>query len=274
MGRDAFTGEPEFRELLAGHHPRGELRQRHANRLADGRDRPRRPRIDLQNVNLAVVDRVLHVHQADNAEFAREHSRLFDQLVLNLGAQRTRRQHTGAVARMNPGVLDVLHDTANYDALAVGDRVNVNLDRAVEITIDEQRTFLGRVQRLFEITPQPLLVGNDLHRTPAKHVGRPNQYGIADLRRAVYRFGGATGKNALRLPQVEAFDQLIESFAIFGPVDRVGRSAKNPNSRTRKRHRQLERRLAAKLHDHAHRLLALDDCDHVLEGERLEIQPI
>ena len=36
--------------------------------------------------------------------------------------------------------------------------------------------------------------------------------------------------------------------------------------------RQLERRLSAELHDHAHRLLALDDLEHVLERQRLEVQ--
>jgi hypothetical protein len=38
--------------------------------------------------------------------------------------------------------------------------------------------------------------------------------------------------------------------------------------------RQLQRRLAAVLDDHAHRLFLVDDLEHVFERERLEIQPV
>ena len=38
--------------------------------------------------------------------------------------------------------------------------------------------------------------------------------------------------------------------------------------------RQVERRLPAELHDHALRLLGLDDVQHVLERQRLEVQPV
>jgi hypothetical protein len=40
------------------------------------------------------------------------------------------------------------------------------------------------------------------------------------------------------------------------------------------RHRQLERGLPAELHDHAPRLLPIADRQHVLERERLEVQPV
>ena len=44
------------------------------------------------------------------------------------------------------------------------------------------------------------------------------------------------------------------------------------HARRLERARQLERRLPAELHDHAFRLLALHDLEHVLERQRLEVQ--
>ena len=53
-----------------------------------------------------------------------------------------------------------------------------------------------------------------------------------------------------------------------GEVPRIGTPA------SRQRHRELQRGLAAELHDDAGGLLALDNRHHVLEGERLEVEAI
>ena len=54
-------------------------------------------------------------------------------------------KRAGAVAGMDAGALDVLHDAADDDRLAVGDRVDVDLDRVLEILVDQQRCALGGV---------------------------------------------------------------------------------------------------------------------------------
>jgi len=48
------------------------LRHRHADHLGDERHRARRPRIDFEHVDLAVLDGVLHVHQPDHVEAERQ----------------------------------------------------------------------------------------------------------------------------------------------------------------------------------------------------------
>ena len=53
---------------------------------------------------------------------------------------------------------------------------------------------------------------------------------------------------------------------LSGDVPMIGTPARS------KRHRQLERRLAAELHDHAVGLFPLDDVHHVFHGQRLEIE--
>ena len=81
-----------------------------------------------------------------------------------------------------------------------------------------------------------------------------------------------------RLRDAELPQQLGEALAILGEVDRIRRGAENPDARLLQRQRQLQRRLPAVLHDDrdvaAALPLARDDREHVLEGQRLEIQAI
>ena len=76
----------------------------------------------------------------------------------------------------------------------------------------------------------------------------------------------------------ELVEQRREALAILGEVDRVGRRAENPDAGLLQRERELQRRLAAELHEARHvaagRSLGLDHRHHVLERERLEVQPI
>ncbi len=55
----------------------------------------------------------------------------------DLGRQRVRRQHARRVAGVDAGLLDVLHHAADDGALAVGDAVDVDLDRVLEELVDE-----------------------------------------------------------------------------------------------------------------------------------------
>ena len=131
------SGRPMRRELLAEHHAAGELGQRQAGGLGDERDRPRGARVGLDDVQVVAVDAVLDVDQADHAEREREVARGLADLVQHLGAERVRRQHAGRVAGVDAGLLDVLHDAADPDVLAVADRVDVDLDRVLEEAVEE-----------------------------------------------------------------------------------------------------------------------------------------
>ena len=72
--------------------------------------------------------------------------------------------------------------------------------------------------------------------------------------------------------------QLRKSPAIFGEVDRVRRRAENPHASGLQRERQLQRRLAAELHEArdvaAACRFAIDHRHDVFERQRLEIQPV
>ena len=82
----------------------------------------------------------------------------------------------------------------------------------------------------------------------------------------------------LRLLEAELADQLLEAVAVLGEVDHVGRGAEDRHLRVLERRGELQRRLAAELDDdaveRALRLLDADDLEHVLGGQRLEIEPV
>src|SRR5690606_14937375 len=69
-------------------------------------------------------------------------------------------------------------------------------------------------------------------------------------------------------------DELLEALAILGDVDRIRRGPDDRRTGGLERTAQFERRLPAVLHDHALRLFLVDDLQHILERERLEVQAI
>src|SRR5262245_21879297 len=68
-------------------------------------------------------------------------------LALELGDGSRRegvgRQRAGAVAGMDAGLLDMLHDADDHRVLAVGEAVDVDFDGVGEITVDQQRALGG-----------------------------------------------------------------------------------------------------------------------------------
>jgi hypothetical protein len=107
--------------------------------LGDERHGPRRARVGLDDEELPRVDGVLDVEQADDPEPERDPARVGADLLEHRVAERVRRQHGGRVARVDPGLLDVLHDPADPDVLAVAERVDVDLDRVLQEAVEEDR---------------------------------------------------------------------------------------------------------------------------------------
>ena len=83
----------EIAQLFAGHQSDSDLGERHSGSLGDERYGARGARVDFEHVDRRVLDRVLHVHQADNIQRFREaHSVVFDGGEI-LAAERMRGQH-------------------------------------------------------------------------------------------------------------------------------------------------------------------------------------
>ena len=180
---------------------------------------------------------------------------------------------------MDAGLLDVLHDAADHDrAGLVGDAIDVDLLGVLEEAIDQDRPIVRHVDGARHVAIERGHVVDDRHRASAEHVRRPHHHREADLRRHFARLGLRRRRAARRLRNAEIPQQLVEPLPILGEVDRVRRRAENRDAGFLQRQRQLQRRLAAELH-HARHVdvafaLALDHRHHVLERQRLEVEPI
>src|SRR5277367_6180614 len=240
-----FGRESDLAQFLPRHHERRVFRQRNANSFAHKWNGARRPWIHFQDKNFAAIDRVLNINQPDHAELAREHFRLPDQFLLQCGAQRRRRQRARTVPRMYPGMLDVLHNSADHYDLAVRDRVYVALNRPLQVTIDQQRVALGGLQSLRHVSAQLFFIWNHFHRASAQDIRRPNKHRVSNLRGARDRVVKTAREHSLGLPELELRDHRIESLAILGAIYRIRRRTQNRDARARKRHRELQGSLPA-----------------------------
>ena len=174
------SGRPMRRELLAEHHPAGELGQRQAGGLGHERDRPRRARVGLDHVQVLAVDAVLDVDQADHAEREREVLAWPVRISSSISVPSECGGSTQArVARVDAGLLDVLHDAADPDVLAVADRVDVDLDRVLEEAVEED---LALRPGALEVVGEHVRVVDELHRAAAEHVARADEQREADVR--------------------------------------------------------------------------------------------
>ena len=119
---------------------------------------------------------------------------------------------------------------------------------------------------------------DDLHGAPAQHIGGADHDRIADLLGDGARLAGLVAmpfcgwrSRSLSSTRLKRSRSSARSMA-SGEVPRIGTSAASSGSG------ELERRLAAELHDHAVQravaALGVDDLEHVLGGERLEIEPV
>ena len=260
-------------ELLQGfpqHDLRRQLRQRDPDCLADEGDGPRGAGIDLQHVEVAILDRILDVHQADNVEFFGDQLGLPLDGLQELRRKGDRRQHAGAVSGMDPRLLDMLHDPGDDGRLSVADRVHVHLDRVLKELIDQDGVAGGDLQRPDHELPETLRIVNDLHRTPAEDIGRPNQDGVADPLGHPDRLRRVHRRVVVGLAELETVHDLLKTLTVLGAVDRVGGGPENRRPRRLQTAREVQRGLAAELDDDTHRFLRLQDVENVLQRHRLE----
>src|SRR5262249_53291523 len=149
--------------------------------LGNERHGPGCTRIHLQDEDHPVLNRELNVHQPDDPERAGE----FHRLPLDFGdhraAQTVRRQRAGAVSLMDPGLLDVFHDAGDLDYPTVGYGIDIDLDRVLQITVDQHRAGPGHQDGVADVAMEPGGVVYDLHRSAAEHIRRADDDGIPDI---------------------------------------------------------------------------------------------
>ena len=179
---------------------------------------------------------------------------------------------------MDAGLLDVLHDAAEEQLLAVEERVHVDLDRVVDEPVDQHRVLRADLGRPGDVALERLVAVDDLHAAAAEDVRRPDQDRVADLGRDRLRLGVRRREAVLGRRQPRLGEHPAERAALLGEVDRARRGADDRHAVVLEPLREAERRLPAELADHARDraglLLGVHDLEHVLEGQRLEVEPV
>ena len=142
--------------------------------------------------------------------------------------QRVGRQGAGGIAGMDAGFLDMLHHAGDIDGLAVGDAVHIDLDRVVQVAVDQHRVVAGHAHRFAHVAMQAGAVVDDFHRAAAEHVaGTDDHRDSRCARRSSSASSAGTGDAVFGLQQAEPVQQLLEAFAVFRKVDGVGAGAED-----------------------------------------------
>ena len=132
---------------------------------------------------------------------------------------------------MDAGLLDVLHDAADDDFLAVADRIDVDLDGEVEESVEQDRAIVRDADGAIDVVPQLVFAVHDLHRAAAEHVGRPYDERVTDLLRHGDGFLDVARRAIRRLLELQSSDELLKALAVLGEVDRVRRRADDRHAR-------------------------------------------
>ena len=190
------------------------------------------------------------------------------------GRERARRGDRGGVAGVAARGLDVLEDRADDAPAAVRDAVHVELDRVVEELVHEDRLAVRGGDGLRGVFLQLLRRGDDRHRAPAEDEARAHEDGVAELRGDPARVGDGVRDAARRLLHARLGDERLELVAVLGAVDVARRGAEHLHAGRLEPRGEVERGLSPELDDRAVAPLALVDLHHVLERERLEVEPV
>ena len=215
-----------------------------ADGLGHERHGARGPRVDLQHEDRAVLDGVLHVHQA--ADIAAPW-RVPPSAAPARRRSRSDSECTGSEQALSPEWMPASSMCSRMPrdegGLAVAEAVDVDLDGVGQIGVEQQRVLAeqrvdlaGLVVRVFlldvlrhqaghgveQVALQHALVVDDLHGAAAEHIGRAHDQREAELAGDQPRLLDRIGDAVLRLRQAE----LHQAASGSGRGPRQGRSCR------------------------------------------------
>ena len=161
----------------------------------------------------------LHIHEALHLQRLSKESRLTLDLFNKLRAEAVRRKRARRVARVNAGLLDMLHDAADPDFVAVTHSVNVHFHRVIQEPIKEHRAVVAHLDRLTHVGLEILPAVDDIHRAAAKHVRRTHNKRVPDFVRHHNGVFLGPGRAVRRLQDAKVSSKLLEAAAVFRDID-------------------------------------------------------
>ncbi len=268
--RDPF--QLEVGQLFTQHDLGRDLGHRDVAHLGNQGHGPRGAGVGLEDVHGAAGDRVLDVDEAHHAELQRDAARVFLDRFHVLVGKAHGRDDAGRIARVDARVLDVLHHRGHEGVLSVAQGIGFGLDRVLEEFVDQNGPFGRDVHGRGDVAPEHGLVEHDLHGASPQHVRGPDHEGIPDAFGDGQRLLQRARHSGVRLGNPELLHHLPETVPVLGEIDGLGRGAHDPHARSREFGGDVQRGLAAELDNGALRPLLLPDGQHVLHGQRFEIQ--
>ena len=173
---------------------------------------------------------------------------------------------------MDSGKFDVFHDRADHTGFPVGNAVHIKFRCILKKTVDQHRTFFRGFNGVRHVFAQELLVVDDDHCAAAEHERRTHQNGISDFLCDFDCLFYIRCDSAGRLFDVQVIDQLVEFVPVFRSIDVPGRSPDDFDAARLKLQRQLQRSLAAELHDDAVAFFAFVDMQDIFQSQRFKIK--
>jgi hypothetical protein len=273
--RGLLAGEAEVLELETGHHLRRQLRQRHADRLGHERDGAGSARVHLEDEELVVLDRELDVHQADDLQLARQRvGRTAGPFASMAGASvcggitiaaSPECTPANSMCSSMPPITEVSPSLMQSTSSSIASSRNLSISTGLP-GITSNTCAHDRLELVLAV--------EDEHAAAAQHERRPHQHRVTDLGRRADRLGFRQGDAIRRLPELHLVEHRREELPVLRDLDALRRGADDVDAVRLQRAGEIQRRLAAELHDGADAALLLVDFQHVLERQRLEVEPV
>ena len=267
-----FFGEADLFEGFAEHAAACVTCKRHADGLGHERHGAGCTRVHFDHVEFAILHGELHVHEAANVEFLREFLGVGADLVLDFLGERHGRDDACGVAGVDACGFHVFHDGAHHGVLAVADAVHVEFGGVFEEAVDKNRLAFANGGSFFHELAEVLFLIDNHHAAAAENEARAHENGVADFLDDGEGFFHVVGDAAFGLLDADLVNQLLEEVAVFGEVDVFGARADDVCTSFLETHGEVQRSLAAELHDDARALFAFVNAHHVFERERLKVE--
>jgi hypothetical protein len=120
---------------------------------------------------------------------------------------------------VHAGFFDVLHDSHDDHVIAIGDRIDIDLDGIFEESIDQDRLALGDDKGFGDKPIELGVVVADFHGSATEDKAGSDQAGKTDF---LYFGSGllhVSSDAVCRLFEMQFLDELLEFLAVFGILD-------------------------------------------------------
>ena len=264
--------DPLLLQALPQNHLRGDVRQGIPRRLAQERHRPAGPRIHFNNIYILIgVHDELDVIKPDDPDPEAQLLRVLQDDPLHLVTDGKRRINGDGVAAVDARPLHQFHNPGHEHVPPVADRIHLDLF-APDVFVHQHRLVRVDLHRGFQVMPQLLLVGHNLHRPAAQHEARPHQHRIPDLLRRPHAVFDFCHGLPLRLRNPKVQQNLLKAVPVLRPLDGRAVRPDDLHAPVHQRLGQVDGCLSAEGGDYALRLFKVDDRHHVFRRQRLKVQ--